>query len=282
MPSMKAIKRRITSVKNTQQIMKAMNLVAASKLQKNKNKLEVVRPFFEEAKHFLAHTAPRIEAEESPFYTTREAKRSAYVVITGERGLCGSYNANVLKEALNHMEGKNEKIISVGAKGKEYFVRRRKHIHEEHLGVMDRVSYPEASAIGEALGAMFNATDEAERVDEVFVAYTRFETILSHEPCVVQLLPFTSVRDSAVGVEIYEPDVETYLRKAVPIYMSMFIYGAMVESATCGEASRMTSMDAAARNAGEILEDITLEYNRKRQSAITQEINEIVSGANAL
>jgi F-type H+-transporting ATPase subunit gamma len=284
MAAIKAIKRRIVSVKNTQQIMKAMNLVAASKVQKNKSKLEAVRPLFDEAKSFLEHGVPRDDVADNIFFKTRDP-RAVYVVMSGERGLCGSYNANILKEALSHMDsraGATERIIAVGAKTKEYFIRRRKDITREYMGVLENVSFSVADDIGALLTHMYTSTNEAERVGEVYVVYTRFETLLTHIPCVVKLLPFSAEADGDRKNVIYEPDVNTYLNKAVPVYLSMFIYGAMVESAVCEQAARMTSMDAAARNAGEILENLTLELNRKRQDAITQEISEIVGGANAI
>ena len=284
MPSMKDIKRRITSVKNTQQIMKAMNLVAASKVQKFKNRLMAVRPMFDEAKEFMANGVPTQDALESDFYKAREVKRTAYVVLSGERGLCGSYNANVLKTAFNHMEanGKNEHIIAVGAKCKEYFLRRRKTIVESHTGVLENVTYDSASDIAWQLVEMYTSEDAEIRVDEAYIVFTHFETILSQEPQVVKLLPFEPPPPESQREEIYEPDIITYLQKAVPIYLTKFVYGAMVEASVCEQASRMTSMDAAARNAGEIVDDLTLQYNRQRQGAITQEISEIVGGANAI
>jgi F-type H+-transporting ATPase subunit gamma len=281
---MKAIKRRITSVKNTQQIMKAMNLVAASKVQKYKNKLEVIRPMFAESQGFMSSGISAPEALESDFFKTRDVKKTAYVVLSGERGLCGSYNANVLKMALSHMEDnlKNEHIIAVGATCKDYFVRRRKNIVASHAGVLENVTYDAAEAITWQLVELYNSEDVKERVDEVYLVYTNFETILAQTPQVVKLLPFDPPSSSNARETIYEPDIETYLRKAVPVYLTMFVYGAMVEASVCEQASRMTSMDAAARNAGEIVDDLTLQFNRQRQSAITQEISEIVGGANAI
>ncbi|MCL1999267.1 MAG: ATP synthase F1 subunit gamma [Turicibacter sp.] len=298
MPSMKAIKRRITSVKNTGKIMKAMNLVAASKVQKNRAKLEAIRPMFTDAKRFVNEGINDLDAMDSLYYGTREGKRSAYVVICGERGLCGGYNTNILKEALNHItkEDTEERVVAVGAKCREYFVRRGKEVVAEYKGIMDHVSYAEAAKISQRLVEMYNHEDPDQRVDAIYIAYTQFETLLSHTPKLVKLLPFGgNAEESGEGGEngedekkkstaeiIYEPDVATYLDKAVPVYLTMFIYGAMTEAAVCEQASRMTSMDAAARNAGEIVDDLTLLYNRQRQGAITQEISEIVGGANAI
>jgi len=292
---MKAIKRRITSVSNTKQIMKAMNLVAASKLQKNKVRMTAVRPLFEETQRFLENGIRHEDAAENIYFRTPEGKRAAYIVITGDRGLCGGYNANITKEAFGHMDaGKNEKIIPMGIKGRDYFIRRRKNIVDlgsfiepnklkTYMGVTEGVPFDFAEEVGVFVHRLYTSEKEEERVDEVYVAYTRFESILSHMPCVEKILPLSLPAHETLGKEVlYEPDVDTYLRKSMPIYLTMFIYGAMVESSVCEQAARMTSMDAASRNADEIIEDLKLEFNRKRQSVITQEINEIVSGANAL
>ena len=299
MPSMKAIKRRITSVKNTKQIMKAMNLVAASKVQKFKTKMEAVRPMFHESADFLAGGIDAHDGVESVYLSSNALagasgvssdssssdRKVAYIVITGERGLCGSYNANIFKAALTHMESKNERIIAVGARCKEFFVRRGKTIVGNHAGVLENVPYSVAEEVAQSLVAMFTSEDPEVKVDEIYIAYTKFETLLSHEASVVKLLPFDPSSSSGSGQKkeiIYEPDIDTYLRKAVPVYLAMFIYGAMLESSVCEQASRMTSMDAAARNADEIVDNLTLQYNRQRQGAITQEISEIVGGANAI
>jgi F-type H+-transporting ATPase subunit gamma len=283
MPSMKAIKRRIVSVKNTQQIMKAMNLVAASKVQKNKTKLESIKPLYDEARQFMAEGVSSRDAHDTEFYKAREVKRSAYVVLSGERGLCGGYNANVQKEALKHMEDKNEVIIAVGAKCKEFFVRRGKKIVSDHPGVLETVNYAAANGIAEQLIELYESPDPDKRIDEIYIVYTQFETLLSLTPAVAKILPLEPhSSNEPVKEAIYEPDIATFLRKSVPIYIAMFLYGAMVESSTCEQAARMTSMDAAARNAEDIVDKLTLQYNRQRQSAITQEISEIVGGANAI
>jgi F-type H+-transporting ATPase subunit gamma len=282
---MKALKRRIVSVNNTQQIMKAMNLVAASKVQKYRTRMEAVRPLFNEAKEFLSQGIFVENAAESVFFSSRPAKKIAYVIMSGERSLCGSYNANVLKAALAHIDGnvdKTAQIIAIGAKCREYFVRRSKKVVANFPGVLENVSYSVAEDVCQKLMAMYTDEDVDNRVDEIYVVYTHFETLLSQVPQVKKLLPFEPFPQTSQREIIYEPDVDTYLRKSVPIYLSMFIYGAMVEASVCEQAARMTSMDAASRNAGEIADKLTLQYNRQRQGAITQEISEIVGGASAI
>jgi len=283
MPSMKAIKRRIVSVKNTQQIMKAMNLVAASKMQKNKTRLERARPLIEGARDFMERTPLMDGAEDNIYFESRTENRAVFIVITGDRGLCGGYNSNILKAALTQMEEKDERIIAIGSKCKEFFVRRNKNILVEHKGVMDNVSYRFAASVANAVNRMYLSDKPEERIDELYVAFTRFESILTHDPCVRKILPLENGKGGGNREEIiFEPDLQVFLRKSISVYLTQYLYGAMVESAACEQAARMTSMDAAARNAGEIVEDLTLMYNRKRQGAITQEISEIVGGANAI
>ena len=283
MPSMKAIKRRIASVGNTNQIMKAMNLVAASRLQKDKEYLKAVRPLLTETKRIIGGVGYTEATAENLFVKKREVKNAAFVVITSDRGLCGGYNVNIAKEALAVIgKVKNEKIIAVGVKGRDFFRRRKKNIISQYIGASDANFYEDAQQIGKMLVSMYRSGE----IDEVYVAHTKFESMLSHVPTVDRILPIVSDTDELrehSGAEMnYEPDVNTFLEQAIPMYINAFLYGAMVESAVCEQASRMMSMDAATNNAAEIIEDLTLEYNRRRQGAITQEINEIVSGANAL
>jgi len=285
MASMKAIKKRITSVNNTKKIMKAMNLVAASKLQKAKVRLDDIRPMYNDIKKVMENIRAGISDEmQVPFADEREVKNIAYIVLTGDRGLCGSFNATISKEALAYVEAlkeKNAKIIAVGSKGWDYFRRRGKEIVFRCEGASEATAFADAEALGIKVAEMYTAGE----VDEVYIVYTHFESVLTHIPYIERLLPLKMAAsedfDPGSFTMSYDPDIETFIANAVPMYLSITIFGAMMESAVCEQASRMTSMDSATRNATEILEDLTLEYNRKRQSMITQEITEIVSGANA-
>lgn len=241
---------------------------------------------FDEAKDFMSQGIANELAAESIYFKEPAKKNSVYVVMSGERSLCGGYNANILKAALAKIEdnkGSNSQIIAVGATCKDYFVKRKKAVISSYDGVLENVSYEVAEDIAQRLIAMYIAdTDWLNRADEIFIAYTQFETLLSHTPRVLRLLPFESYTADSPKEIIYEPNVHTYLKKSIPVYLAMFIYGAMVEASVCEQASRMTSMDSATRNAGEIVDNLTLQYNRQRQGAITQEISEIVGGANAI
>ena len=286
MATMKAIKKRISSVNNTKKIMKAMDLVAASKLQKAKSRLDDVRPLYDNIKLVMDGIKAGISrGEEIAFAEEREVKNIVYIVLTSDRGLCGGYNTNVSKEALacmNANEKTQEKIITVGTKGLEYFRRRNKSIIYKTAGASESTTFEDAEFIGTKIATMYTSGE----IDEAYLVYTHFETILSHVPRVEKILPVRAdeTSDSTQGfIEMsYDPDVSTFISYAVPMYLNVTIYGAMMEAAVCEYASRMTSMDAATRNAAEIIDDLTLVYNRKRQSMITQEITEIVSGANAL
>ena len=288
MATMKAIKKRISSVNNTKKIMKAMDLVSASKLQKAKSQLEDIRPLYENLQTLMdgvKQSLSAVEHEDVPFTEDRDAKKAAYIVITSDRGLCGGYNVNAAKEALSKItsnKDREEKIIAVGAKGFEYFRRRGKNVAGKYPGPSEETTFEDAEDIGANVISMYASGE----VDEVYLVYTHFETILSHVPCSVKLLPVkpdpAAQAVPAGSAMEYDPDVGAFMAYAVPMYLNISIFGAMIESMVCEQAARMTSMDAAARNASEIIDDLTLVYNRKRQNMITQEITEIVSGANAL
>jgi F-type H+-transporting ATPase subunit gamma len=281
---MKMIKRKIASVNSTKQIMKAMNLVSASKLQKAKAPLKLIRPMYNDLKLIMDGIQSSEGAEDSVFVRKRDVKSAAYLVLTSDRGLCGGYNMNISKETISHMSANadvQEKIIIVGSKGYDYFRRRNKNISERYIGVSESAFYEESQKIAEQLISMYLSGE----VDEVYIAYTQFDTILSHTPRIIKALPI-SADDSAESARrssmTYDPDINSFMAHAVPMYLKTLVYGSMVESNACEQASRMTSMDAATRNAAEIIDDLTLVYNSKRQSAITQEIIEIISGANTL
>jgi len=285
MASMKAIKKRITSVNNTKKIMKAMNLVAASKLQKAKARLDDIRPMYNDIKKVMENIRAGVSDDmQIPFAEDREVKNVLYIVLTSDRGLCGSFNATVSKEALAYIEAlkdKNAKIIAVGSKGWDYFRRRGKEITHRCEGASEASSFADAEALGYRVAKMYSDGE----VDEVYIVYSHFESVLTHIPYIERLLPLRMAAsesfDAGSFAMSYDPDINTFITHAVPMYLNVTIFGAMMESAVCEQASRMTSMDSATRNATDILDDLTLEYNRKRQGMITQEITEIVSGANA-
>jgi len=309
MPSMKAIKRRRLTVKNISQITKAMNLVATSKLQRARaNRAAVGKPV-QATFDVVYNTVNDASALEQPFVQTRgEVKKTAYVLITSNRGLCGGYNSSVCKALTAHVNqnGKNPVVIPLGTKGRDYF-RRRGFSMIEAPPTGETPSFAEAKTVSDQLVSMY----ETGEIDEVYLVYTQFFTVLRLEPIVRKVIPLDpDYLRRVVGADLkqgehwedlgffeqpeakpvsainrdmeYDAGIENVLRNIIPWYLSMYVYAAMASSALCEQAARMTSMDSATKNAGEIIDKLTLMFNRQRQSNITQEITEIVSGANAL
>ncbi len=293
MASTRSIKRRIKSVGSTKQITKAMNLVAASKLQRAKSKMEDTRPFFNETRRVIASIVNNSKGITHPYLEERPVRNTAVIVVTGDRGLCGGYNTNVSREALKLINTKaSASMIVIGNKAKDYFKRRNKNIVRSYQGISEKPFYEDACEIGQLVLSLFTKGE----VDEVYLAYTEFKSAISYFPKVVKILPVdtgefketenktTDQNNVASGSTLmsYEPSEEAVLDVVIPKYLNTVIFGALVESAACEQGARMTSMDSATENAEEMIEKLTIKFNRVRQSVITQEINEIVSGANAV
>jgi len=278
MASTRGIKRRINSVYSTQQITRAMYLVAASKLQKAKSKHESLRPFIEETIRITRKITAYID--DTDFYIKkRPVTSTAIIVISADRGLCGGYNVNVSKAAEALLKKKpNEQLITVGTKTRDYFRKRNKNIIRTYQGISELPFYEDAADIGLLAIDLF----ESGEVEEVYLVYTVFNSVINYTPQTLKLLPLESDYDTAGGDMDFEPDQKAFLSYLIPKYMSTVIYGAMVESAACEQGARMSSMDNATKNSNRLLNKFTLKYNRTRQDAITQELTEIVGGADAL
>ena len=278
MSSMKTIKKRIESLSNTRQIMKAINMSSAAKLQTARIRLDGARQMLDGAKRMMENIKNGVDAEEHDFLRERPIENTAYVVITSDKGLCCEYNLSISKKALTFMdERQNETIISVGLKGSEYLRRYGKTVLRRYADISESALYEDAERIAELLSVLYASGE----IDEAYIAYTRFETALSHVPNIVRILPIGGdFDDEHPNVRMgFDPDAETLIEHAAQMYLNAYVYCAMVEASACEHAARMMSMDSAANNAGEIIENLTREYNRGRQSDITQEINEIVAGA---
>jgi len=295
---MKAIKHRRASVKNMQQAMRAMNLVATAKLQKARQEWQYIRAFVEGTDSLTLSAAADKDAAEHFYVRGRGPSRNAaYLVISSDRGKCGGYNLNVAKAAATHASdhGKNALFYVVGIKGLEYFLSRNLHVEQYVHAPKSLASFDDARELGKSLIDLYRDPHEAAKgnpfvpgkVDEVYIVYTKFTSILATEPKVVQVLPLNARSEQAQAdtkrapME-YDPGPEAFLTFMTEKYLNAYIYGAMTESVVCEQAARMLNMDAATNNAQDIIEKLTLMYNRQRQGAITQEITEIVSGANAL
>ena len=285
MANMPDIKRRIKSVKGTQQTTKAMNLVSAAKLGKAKQSLFGIRPFYEETKRIMVNIMQNADTKKHPFTAKREIKNTLVIIINGDRGLCGGYNSNIIKEVTRLTEGKNLNYITIGKKSTEYYTQREAAIVKSFTGISEKPIYEDAARIG---NIALNLYEKGE-VDEVLLAYTQFESTISHIPTVVQMLPLNpeefvkeNTEKKAQVVMVYEPSEDVVLSYVIPKYVNTIILGALKESAACEQGARMTSMDSATKSASEAIDKMTILYNRARQAAITQEITEIVGGANAL
>jgi ATP synthase, F1 gamma subunit len=283
--NMRDIKRRIRSVTSMEHITNAMKLVSAAKLRRAKNTFERTREYF----HFVTESIEEIfnntsEVPSQYLKGSREIKTTCYIIMTSSRGLCGSFNTNVIKEAEKEILADWEKpvIVAVGGKGKEYFEKRGYEIFEEYMLPPESISFVETHDISKPIIDMYNSG----QIDEVVMIYTSFISSLEQRVRTVTLLPFDIQHDPDIlkheRLVDYEPSVEEVFNYLVPKYVEIMIYGAIVESATCEHAARRIAMENATDNATEMIGELTLFYNRTRQAAITNEISEIVGGAEAL
>ncbi|MBQ4159778.1 MAG: ATP synthase F1 subunit gamma [Clostridia bacterium] len=275
--SMKDIKLRIKSVQSTRQITKAMELVASSKLRKAKERVERARPFFE----ILGDTLDRIAANSRDFasvYTKpREVKKACFVVIAGDRGLAGGYNSNVLKAVEAQAGDTPYCVLPIGKKTMEYFTRRNAEILSDAFLLAADISIADCDRIGHMLADGFANGD----FDALYIVYTKFVSMLSQVPQLEQMLPILPKESEGKSRElmICEPSPEAAFASIVPQYITGMVYGGVAEAQASESAARRTAMESATKNAGEMIDSLSLEYNRARQAAITQEITEIVSGS---
>jgi len=289
MPSLKDIRRRIGSVKKTQQITRAMRMVAAAKLRRAQDAIESARPYAERMRETLVEVAASQGGlAEHPLLATRESVRKVdFLIITSDRGLCGAFNANVLKRAEAEVATLSASVESVslllvGRKGIEFFNRRRgKQVVRTHPGV-SRVDYSHAVAVADFVSQRFLAGE----ADEVVLVHSEFVSTMTQRPRVVRLLPLApdgpGDATAAAAPFTIEPNAEALLKLLVPKALQVELFRALLESQAGEHAARMTSMESATRNTEDMISRLTLQYNRARQAAITKELMEIVSGAEAL
>jgi F-type H+-transporting ATPase subunit gamma len=291
MPSLKDIRRRITSVKKTQQITRAMRMVAAAKLRRAQLAIESARPYAERMAETLREVAASGAGAEQPLLRARErVGRVDLVVVTSDRGLCGAFNANVLKRALAELAAREEgreavTVIPVGRKAAELFRRRRvAQVVRAFTGIA-RVDYGHAVEIADLVSHRF-LTGEA---DEVWLVHSEFVTTMTQRPRCSRLLPMAPEEEPGAAPQQtarlpyhIEPDPESLLRVLAPKALQVEIYRALLDNQAGEHAARMTAMESATRNTEEMISALTLQYNRARQAAITKELVEIVSGAEAL
>lgn len=283
MASMRDIKLRRNSIQSTQKITKAMKLVATSKLQKAKVRASESRPFFTKMQETIGSILERSNGVNHPFLIEREVKNKGYIVITSNKGLAGGYNSNIAKLVMKDCNKENAKIVAVGRKGAENFKRNDYEIIKQYNDVIEQPIYKDAVLLGEKLLTMYKEGI----IDEVYVAYTAFVSALTQEPKLLKVLPvnteeFEKTGEKSSDMMTYEPSPEEVLEQVIPKYINSIIFGALRESVASEHGARMTAMDSATSNADEMIEDLSLEYNRARQASITQELSEIVGGAEAI
>ncbi len=274
--STKEIKNRIRSMESTKQITRAMEMVAASKLRHAQTQVSEARPYFEILLDTIEDIACSGRGASSPYLTRRPVKRTAFVVIAGDRGLAGGYNTNLLKTAWEAMADRDAVVLPIGKKAVDFFKTRQIPMITDQSAEAAAVSVGDCFSLAKQLCKAYRKGE----FDEIFVVYTNFVSVLSQTPEMLPLLPLTPEKTGkTAGEMLYEPDCETVLEAIIPEYLGGVLYGALCESRASEQAARRTAMNAATQNAEEMIADLSLKFNQARQAAITQEITEIVAGS---
>ncbi|WP_305037428.1 ATP synthase F1 subunit gamma [Cohnella mopanensis] len=280
---MREIKRSIRSKQSTKQITKAMEMVAASKLRRAQEAAVAARPYTDKLKEVVSSIASSAGSSKHPMLLTRPIKRTAYLVITSDRGLAGGYNANILRKVLltikeNHQSPDEYAVFVIGRKGRDFFSRRDIPLAGEVTGLSDSPKFSDIKEIAAQAVQGF----EAGKYDELYLAYNKFHNAISQEPTLKRILPLGEMQAGSDKADYeYEPSAEEVLNVLLPKYAETLVFSALLEGKASEFGARMTAMGNATKNATKMIADLTLTYNRARQAAITQEIAEIVGGANA-
>ncbi len=284
MASMRDIKRRRSSIQSTQQITKAMKLVSTVKLQKAKTHAEQTDPYFQYMYRTVTSILARSGNMDHPYLSDNGSDQVAIVVITSNRGLAGGYNSNIIKLVMGSGIPKDKAVLyTIGTKGKETLERKGYKVAEDASDVIENPTYSDAAEICDRV-----LKDFAEgKVGQIYLAYTHFKNTVVHQPNLMKLLPveFSEAEISAAEQKLlmnYEPNEREALDMIIPKYVTSIFYGALVEAVASENGARMQAMDSATSNAEEMISDLSLKYNRARQSSITQELTEIIAGAEAI
>jgi len=286
--SLKDIKRQSVAVDKTRQITRAMNMVAASKLKAAQAKMENFRPYADKLMEVFGNLAGKVVATTNPLLAVRDPQKIKVIIMTSDRGLCGGFNTNVIKEVdkfarAKKAEGKDVSLVAVGKKGRDSF-RRKLTITGEHVDQLNRFDIGLASQIAEEVIPSYIA----EEYDELYLCYNEFRNVASQRPVMVRLLPAASVgSDEDEGSEaaagyVYEPSEEELLSHIIPMYLRVLIYKGLLETSAGEHGARMVAMDNATTNCEEMIKSLTQQFNRARQAAITMELMDIVGGTEAL
>ena len=289
MPSLIDLRRRVRAVKNTQQITKAMKMVAASKLRRAQERMSSARPFAAHMQRVLASLAARVDPSVHPLLDERprrDGSRTLVIVVTADKGLCGSFNTNAIKGAAAFIAGSAEpcSLGLVGRKGRDFFGRRGFDTLFEQVNIFQKLRYADAQAIAQIAVEAF----VSEQVDRVVLVYNEFKSVMSQRVVVDQVLPIVRADVEVAGTVVpdidylYEPSPEEIFNQLLPRYIDVQVYRALLESNAAFFAAQMTAMDTATKNSADMIASLTLYMNKVRQAAITREIIEVVSGAEAL
>ncbi|WNM58994.1 ATP synthase F1 subunit gamma [Candidatus Nitrospira allomarina] len=290
MPSLQSLRRKIASVKNTQKITKAMKMVSAAKLKRAQDRILAARPYAHQLREVMGHLSERVNRASHPLLQRRDGNAMELLVVTSDRGLCGAFNTNILRQAVEFLEeqtrqGKHVSVSLAGRKSIDFFRRRNWKIRQQWGGVFDRLSFEHALDIGQDIISQY----QEGTFDHLYVVYNEFKSVMQQQVIIEKLLPIESVQEPggrekpvAAGSYLYEPDENELLATLLPKHFEIQTYRVLLESAAAEQAARMTAMDGATRNAGELIKKVTLFYNKTRQAAITKELMDIVGGAEAL
>ena len=291
MPSLKEVRNRIVSVNSTQQITKAMKMVSAAKLRRATEAITQMRPYSKKLTEMIATVSSNTDGSlENPYTVVREIKNVLVIAVTSDRGLCGAFNANVGKVVISLIDEKyasqqvagNVEVMAIGKKGSEYLARRGYNVTNKFAGIYARLSF---TAVREAAEEAMKGFEEG-KYDVVEVVYNQFKNVATQILTTEQILPMVETKSDAIKTSnvdyIFEPSEEEIITELMPKALKLQIYKAVLESNASEHGARMTAMDKATDNAGELIKELKLQYNRSRQAAITKEILEIVGGAEAL
>ena len=282
MANLKDIRERIRSVKSIQQVTKAMKMVAAAKMRRAQERMEQARPYADRLSGVIESLLPEVDRQLLPLLEVREVKRMAVVVVTSDRGLAGSFNSNIIRraeEVISAFGKQNVDLFCIGRKGHDYFRKRDYDITEEHTDFWNDLSFGHAIRFGEGIVNHFTGGS----VDKVTVVFNWFKNIATQELRAEDLLPLVYDEGETKPVDrLYEPSKSEIVQSLVPRHVTIQVWRYLLESFASEQAARMVAMENATENAGELIKDLTLEFNKARQASITKEMLEIVSGAEAL
>jgi F-type H+-transporting ATPase subunit gamma len=285
MATLREIRTRISSVKSTQQITKAMKMVASAKLRRAQEKILATRPYAKKMQSVVGHLIARVENSDHVLLKIRPTEKILLVIVTADRGLCGAFNANIIRQASIHLESFTDKEVSiyiVGKKGFEFFARRDFTIFNKKINFFNHLEFNDAAEIASSLIESYSKG----QFDRIELLYNEFKSAVRQDVTLEQFLPFVAdeeMKESASKVDyLYEPGKEAILSLMVPKQLNIQMWKVLLESNAAEQGARMTAMESATDNAEDMIAQLTLHYNRARQSAITKEISEIVGGAEAL